>query len=120
MEGRLGLLDRKKSLFYPVLVAVLFDSITTQYKACKHLRFIKASPPQSSYSQPRIHILKKYRNQHMDESCKSQEQDFIHSGNVRKEMNISEPGNCEMSSERFPSSKSSNWKAGAQVHPTRE
>ena len=49
MEGRLGLLDRKKSLFYPVLVAVLFDSITTQYKACKHLRFSvkdfsKASP----------------------------------------------------------------------------
>ena len=55
----------------------------------------------------------------MNASCKSQEQDFIHSGNVRKEMNISEPGNCEMSSECFPGSKSSNWKAGAQVNEIR-
>ena len=51
----------------------------------------------------------------MNFSCKSQEQDFIQSGNERKEMNISELGNCEMSSERFPGSKSSNWKAVAQV-----
>ena len=34
-------------------------------------------------------------------------------------MNISEPGNCEMSSERFPGSKSSNWKVGAQVNEIR-
>ena len=34
-------------------------------------------------------------------------------------MNISEPGNCKMSSERFPGSKSSNWKAGAQVNEIR-
>ena len=45
---------------------------------------------------------------------------YLHSGNVSKEMRASLFGKSEISSERFASSKSWNWKAGAQVQPTRE
>ena len=52
--------------------------------------------------------------------CYSKNQACLHSGNVRKEMRDSLFGKSETRSERFASSKSWNWKAGAQVHPTRE
>ncbi|GER40937.1 cyclic nucleotide gated channel 3 [Striga asiatica] len=44
----------------------------------------------------------------------------FHSSKVRMETSDSYSGKRETSSTRFASSKSSNWNAGAQVHPTRE
>jgi hypothetical protein len=46
-------------------------------------------------------------------------QDAVQSGSVSKEMRCSLSGKRETSSERFATSKSWNWKAGAQVHPAR-
>lgn len=65
---------------------------------------------------------------HVNSTCKNSEWTYkttatsvyASSGNVSNVIRGSILGQCLMSSERFANSKSWNWKAGAQVHPTRE